>query len=697
MLGSDLVGLITPTIRTVEIILDIYKVLKDTDNIPEAFHKVAERLPLVQGNLLTIARSIRTDAHEEDYKAMGSAVAKCKVKAEHLKEIFNAAISLGGTFVVERYISAARRSGKVNRVEVLAMKMLEDVRFLVENRSVPVTTQPRVALLDEAIEDLSRTPPSLWDEVLINSGPGNQYMDDHIGYISSIIKFGNTFSGSDSGSTVTWVKDVQRAAEIPSLMWELPWFEQSSRFPVRLPWDPCTTKDCVLPNGHLSSHEIWKPCTMDDCSRHRDHDGDHRMISEELSEINARFQKRAKAAERFWRELADTVLEAMGYPQPEGRRRSKMARPIIRHFENTIRKAFIQSPILPRGVPSLPYRKFVLENRQIRLFQLEPGTTTSSIRGSFICADISSRPVYTALSYTWGDGGTKRKIMLLDQGELAIGDNLWSFLRLQSSIITEPTSFWIDAICIDQSNTLERNHQVGLMRQIYTSAAKVYVWLGQEEENSDVAMRFVAAQASKPLRPRGSGYNPIWSRQEGKALHTLCDRRYWRRMWIIQELLHANDITVWCGSLSFTWDDIEKLYLKLKTIEESNWFAHHEYHLMVMQSSAAVMVWQRAHWRHPDTPVPRLQTLIEIFRDWQCTDLRDKVFALSGMATKESTVEPDYTLTTREVYFAVLQHVEGQQEQFRALLAQTFGLAGRDVDLHGQNMYSHLRYTRCAR
>ncbi|KAF5656934.1 het-domain-containing protein [Fusarium circinatum] len=240
--------------------------------------------------------------------------------------------------------------------------------------------------------------------------------------------------------------------------------------------------------------------------------------------------------------------------------------------------------------------------------------------------------------------------MLLNQGELAIGKNLYSFLHLQSSIIAQPTSFWIDAICIGQANIHERNHQVGLMRQIYTSAAKVHVWLGQEDESSDIAMR---------------------------------------RMWIIQELLHANDITVWCGSLNFSWDDIEKLYLKLKTIEESHWFAHHEYHLMVMRSSAAVMVWQRAHWRHPDTPVPTLQTLIEIFRDWQCTDLRDKVFALSGMATEESTVEPDYALTTREVYFAVLQRVEGQQEQFRALLSQAFGLAGRDVDLPGQNMYSH--------
>ncbi|KLO88643.1 uncharacterized protein LW93_4453 [Fusarium fujikuroi] len=304
-------------------------------------------------------------------------------------------------------------------------------------------------------------------------------------------------------------------------------------------------------------------------------------------------------------------------------------------------------------------------------------------------SDLTNEEYEAQKSTTWGDGRADRKMMILDKGERAIGESLWSFLRLLRSVITDPSLLWIDAICIDQANIRERKHQVGLMRQIYTSAAKVYVWLGQEDENSNIAMRFVAAQASKPLRPRGSGYHSLWPRQEGKALHALCDRRYWRRMWIIQELLHANDITVWCGSLSFSWDDLEKLYLKLKTIEESNWLAHHEYHLMVMQSSAAVMVWQRAHWRHPDTPVPSLQTLVEIFRDWQCTDLRDKVFALSGMATEESTLERDYALTTREVYFAVLRHIEGPQEQFRALLSQIFGLAGLEVDLPGQNMVEY--------
>ncbi|KAF5543825.1 het-domain-containing protein [Fusarium mexicanum] len=673
MPGFKVLNLISSVLMTVESILDIYEVFRDDENVPVTFRKVAESLPSVQGIFQATKKRIRTNANERDYQTIEAVAERCKVKAGHLEEIFSAVASWEGIFKLEHYRTVVRRLSRGKRVEVLAMKMMVDMRYLAESRAVQAETRAHVMRLEEAIHVLYRMHFSPPDEAF----PFN--------HINSTIPFEN----NSSGGTVTWVKDVQRAGEIPPLVWEIPYFGQSSELTMSHLWNPCATKDCVLPNGHLSSHEIWKPCAMEDCSRHQGHDGDHRMRSDGLSEINARFEKRAKAAQMFWRELADTVLEAMGYPQPEDRWRSKMAKTIIKPFENTRRKPLIQSASLLRGIPSSPYRKFVLENRQIRLFQLDP-TTTTSITGSFICAELSARPMYTALSYTWGDGGTERKITLLDQGELAIGENLYSFLRLQSSIITQPTSFWIDAICIDQANIHERNHQVGLMRQIYTSAAKVYVWLGQKDESSDIAMRFVVAQASKPLRPRVSGYYPLWSRREGKALHALCDRRYWRRMWIIQELLHANDITVWCGSLNFSWDDIEKLYLKLKTIEESHWFAHHEYHLMVMQSSAAVMVWQRAHWRHPDTPVPTLQTLIEIFRDWQCTDLRDKVFALSGMATEESTVEADYTLTTQEVYFAVLRRVEAQQGQFCALLSQIFGLAGRDIDLHGQNMYSHL-------
>jgi len=38
--------------------------------------------------------------------------------------------------------------------------------------------------------------------------------------------------------------------------------------------------------------------------------------------------------------------------------------------------------------------------------------------------------------------------------------------------------FWIDALCIDQNNTKEKNHQVKQMGKIYANAYRVVSWLG---------------------------------------------------------------------------------------------------------------------------------------------------------------------------------------------------------------------------
>ncbi|KAF7531295.1 hypothetical protein G7054_g8997 [Neopestalotiopsis clavispora] len=311
------------------------------------------------------------------------------------------------------------------------------------------------------------------------------------------------------------------------------------------------------------------------------------------------------------------------------------------------------------------------------------------LQGSFVSCRISECPRYIALSYTWGDQIIKRSVSFDNGGKIAISDNLWQFLQLQNATLTDPTYLWIDAICIDQGNLQERNHQVGMMKAIYAQANEVYVWLGPEEDDSDHGMRFLAQQSNSPLRVRGSGYFPIWSRREAKALSALCERPYWRRMWIIQELLHARKITVWCGTKYFDWSDIEALYLKLETIQNTHWFAHHEFFMPIKQSAATTMIWQRAHWRHPKTPPPRLSRLIEIFRDWHCTDIRDKVFALVGMATPESTIVPDYALTTREIYFAVMRKVRRDRIDFANLLSQLLGVAGKDVELWEQSLVEY--------
>lgn len=358
------------------------------------------------------------------------------------------------------------------------------------------------------------------------------------------------------------------------------------------------------------------------------------------------------------------------------RRDSEQTRYVVGH-EPPVRSA-LASEYIPPDPGKPPYQPLNRPEGQIRLFRLEKTTHEGKIRGSFVYSDIKSCPKYTALSYAWGEPTKTRKISIGRQDDVEIGENLWWFLHCRSLTIKKPRLFWIDAICIDQSNVHERNHQVGLMKQIYSMASRVYIWLGRESENSRLAMDFLANEGAKPLKRQVDDYRPIWSTQEGKAIRDLCERPYWRRMWVIQEIIHANKLTVWCGSQRLDWPVLDKLYLTLKTLQEEKYLARHEFIADVLRSPAFVMVWQRAHWRHPETPTPKLQTLIEIFQGWECTDVRDKVYALVSMADQETAVIPDYSRSSRQIYHDVLRRGVAWDNRFCKLLAQVLGLQAED-------------------
>lgn len=354
------------------------------------------------------------------------------------------------------------------------------------------------------------------------------------------------------------------------------------------------------------------------------------------------------------------------------RRDSEQIRFLVSHEQHT--RSGLASEYIPPVPGKAPYRPLSRPQGQIRLFRLAKTTHEGQIKGSFVYSDIKSCPKYTALSYAWGEPTKTRKITVDGRDDFEIGENLWWFLHCRSLTMKKPRLFWIDAICIDQDNVRERNHQVGLMKQIYSMASSVYIWLGCESENSRLAMDFLANESTKPLKQQVDDFRPIWGRQEGKAIRDLFQRPYWRRMWIIQEIIHANRLTVWCGSQRVDWPVLDRLYLTIKAIEEENRLAHHEFVTDVLRSPAFVMVWQRAHWRHPETPTPKLQTLIEIFQGWECTDIRDKVYALVSMADQETAVSPDYSRSARQIYHDVLRRGVACDNRFRKLLAQVLGL-----------------------
>src|SRR2546421_3961097 len=47
---------------------------------------------------------------------------------------------------------------------------------------------------------------------------------------------------------------------------------------------------------------------------------------------------------------------------------------------------------------------------------------------------------------------------------------------------------WIDAICINQQDDLEKNHEMAMVSDIYKRALKGFAWLGESSEKTDYAL-----------------------------------------------------------------------------------------------------------------------------------------------------------------------------------------------------------------
>ncbi|PVH67327.1 heterokaryon incompatibility, partial [Cadophora sp. DSE1049] len=145
---------------------------------------------------------------------------------------------------------------------------------------------------------------------------------------------------------------------------------------------------------------------------------------------------------------------------------------------------------------------------------------------------------YEALSYEWGDAKTTWAIVLNGKRKL-IRENLYQallHLRNQDTIRT----LWIDALSINQCDIQERNQQVQEMHRIYSRASIVLIWLGLENDTTGPAFDLLKRGGVRNFR--GSVLKMVdsaraeYSESQWEALADLCDRPYWNRVWIVQEI-----------------------------------------------------------------------------------------------------------------------------------------------------------------
>jgi hypothetical protein len=165
------------------------------------------------------------------------------------------------------------------------------------------------------------------------------------------------------------------------------------------------------------------------------------------------------------------------------------------------------------SLPPHSYSQLPGPNDAIRLVRIHnpdppsPGLPICSLEIHF----LDLHPPFCALSYTWGASEDLRDHLddedalaeLNDQSQYAIvldgqlfsvRRNLQDFLVEISGQLEDPDFegydlYWIDAICINQSDLEERNEQVNKMGEIYREAHDVLVWLGSDFRDEMITVR----------------------------------------------------------------------------------------------------------------------------------------------------------------------------------------------------------------
>lgn len=307
--------------------------------------------------------------------------------------------------------------------------------------------------------------------------------------------------------------------------------------------------------------------------------------------------------------------------------------------------------------------------RSIRLVTIHPGVGADDMIVSLHIEPFRQHgpPEYEALSYTWGSRKSPKTVYVgaSDRATLRVTRNLSTALQ-HLRFPDRERVMWIDALCIDQTNDIEKGPQVSMMGQLFEWASRVVVWLGPEENWSDVAMERLAHIGSQidvdwggihrisPADFDGvnrsiahpSGELPLDTKQSLAVSHLL-NRSWFDRLWIRQEIFVAEDrAVVCCGSQQMPWLVLRKA-LRLfysKRPEPGNVIRLLEDRLHTIGGLVFQMRWTD------------IVSMRGTFEKALCSDPRDYVYGIRALLfpdQQDLCGPPDYSRSTVHVFSEV--------------------------------------------
>ena len=332
-----------------------------------------------------------------------------------------------------------------------------------------------------------------------------------------------------------------------------------------------------------------------------------------------------------------------------------------------------------------------MHTEKIRLAELLPGKVEDEIRIRLVRVGESMETTpYEALSYVWGSRESDVVISVNDH-PFEVSYNLGTALRRLRSETSHRT-LWVDAVCINQSDIVEKAAQVGVMGRIYESAETVIIFLGDEEDGSDMVMTYLnlpppegtdhqepqatdtpkketTEERARAVEERITRLG--FSRKEfSRAAEAFFQRPWWLRMWVVQEYVLSRDTPpLWyCGG---KWTSTASMRAKIGQLynyifdqsmvgqgdpeivnhlvtsgEEFRGMSRRKYNINLML---------REPWPQILHPAGLLVRLL--YR--QSTDPRDRVFAMRELMDpiSKEMFRPDYTVNLDRLFASMTAYL----------------------------------------
>jgi hypothetical protein len=184
-----------------------------------------------------------------------------------------------------------------------------------------------------------------------------------------------------------------------------------------------------------------------------------------------------------------------------------------------------------------------------------------------------------------------------------------------------------------------------------------------------------------------------------EAIAELCSRNYWKRMWIVQEIILARNIVVLCGDQACAWGD----FIALNEALEQHHFTKNSFDSdRIKRSNANRIIEHYRRWSrfeiHESKRRNSIWYLLRRYKDMECTDIRDKIYALMGLANEQIDIDYAQDCTALQVYARVIWSHQGKETYLLPSdienLQEALGMDSDDAHIVAESPYIAVSVTK---